>query len=160
MKRLSVITVCLLATACAENTEGQIFGTVAGAGTGAAIGRAAAIGSRAPLGFTGVGAAAGAVLGYAIGDYVDPQAQRLWSGATVEAAETGRAVRWESHGHRGSVTALGESWTDAGARVCRNLRQEASRLREADTPYMRQVVACRNAEGSWEVAEPAKDDEI
>ncbi|RAU21750.1 hypothetical protein CU669_11605 [Paramagnetospirillum kuznetsovii] len=157
------MTVGLMALAlvgCAENpTEGQLWGTGAGTVIGGGIGRAAAIGTRYPWAFTGVGVVAGAALGYAVGDYVDPPAQRMWASATVEAAETGQPVKWESHGHRGSVSAVGEGWTDGGGRTCRTLHQEASRLHESEGTYARDVMACRHADGSWEVMEPFKDAE-
>jgi surface antigen len=167
--RVSLIGPAALALAalalagCAANpTEGQLWGTGAGGVVGGGIGRAAAIGTHAPWAFSGVGVLAGAALGYAIGDHVDPPAQRMWAAATIEAAETGRPnepVRWESHGHRGSVTVVGEGWTDAGGRACRALHQEASRLRDSEANYTREVTACRHADGTWEVAESAKDAE-
>ena len=160
-KTLAAGLVALAVSGCAANpTEGQLWGTGAGTMIGGGIGRAAAIGTHAPWAFTGVGVVAGAALGYAIGDYVDPPAQRKWATATVEAAETGKPgepVRWETHGHRGSVTAVGDAWTDAGGRSCRALHQEASRLHEAEGNFTRDVVACRHADGSWEVAEPMKE---
>lgn len=148
---------------CADNpTEGQLWGTGAGTALGAGIGRAAAIGTHYPWAFTGVGLLAGAAVGYAVGDYVDPPAQRMWAAATIAAAETGtpgQPVRWETNGHRGSVTAIGPAWTDGGGRNCRALRQEASRLRETEGDYVREVVACRHADGTWEVMEPLKPSE-
>lgn len=160
-KSITASLIAITLTGCAANpTEGQLWGTGAGAVVGGGIGRAAAIGTHFPWAFTGVGVVAGAALGYAIGDYVDPPAQRMWAAATIEAAETGRTgepVKWETHGHRGSVTAVGEGWTDAGGRTCRTLHQEASRLRDAEANYIRDVVACRHADGTWEVMEPPKD---
>lgn len=155
--------IALAVAGCAENpTEGQLWGTGAGAVVGGGIGRAAAIGTHFAGSFTGVGVIAGAAAGYALGDYVDPSASRMWATATVEAAETGKPgepVKWETHGHRGSVTAVGEGWTDAGGRTCRALHQEASRLHETDGNFTRDVVACRHTDGSWEVSEPMKESE-
>lgn len=153
--------IALAVAGCADNpTEGRLWGTGSGAVIGGGVGRAAAIGTHFAGAFTGVGVVAGAAMGYALGDYVDPPAQRMWATATVEAAETGKPgepVRWETHGHRGSVTAVGDGWTDAGGRPCRTLHQEASRLHEADGNFIRDVTACRHADGSWEVMEPMKD---
>ncbi|TAN55284.1 MAG: hypothetical protein EPN20_20485 [Magnetospirillum sp.] len=150
--------IALAVAGCAENpTEGQLWGTGAGAMVGGGIGRAAAIGTHFAGPFTGVGVVAGAAAGYALGTYVDPPAQRMWATATVEAAETGKAgepIKWETHGHRGSVTAVGDGWTDAGGRPCRALRQEAGRLRETEGNFTRDVVACRHPDGTWEVSEP------
>ena len=152
--------VALGVTACAANpTEGQLWGTEAGAMLGGGIGRAAAIGTHTPWAFSGVGVVAGMAMGYALGDQVDPPAQRMWAAATVAVAESGQPQAWESHGHRGLVIALGPNWTDGGGFACRALRQEASRLRPSQGLYTRDVVACRRGDGSWEVTEPVADSE-
>ena len=148
---------------CADNpTEGELWGTGAGAALGGGIGRAAAIGTHFPWAFSGVGVVAGAAAGYALGEYVDPPAARMWAAATVEAAEAGKAgqpVQWATHGHHGSVTVVGDAWTDAGGRSCRTLHQEASRLHESEANFVRDVVACRQADGGWEVTAPMTDSE-
>jgi len=165
MALIRTIALCLTGltlAACADNhTEGQLWGAGAGAVAGGGIGRAAAIASGYPLAATGVGVLAGSAIGYAIGDYVDPPAQRLWAAATVAAAEAARpgdAISWQSHGHQGSVTMQGEGWTDAGERPCRALHQEASRLDSDEPPFVRDVVACRQTDGTWEVITPLPPD--
>ena len=152
---------CLLAlAACAENpTEGQIWGTGAGAAVGAGIGRTAALGAPHLLStFTPVGAVAGAAAGYAAGGRLDPHANRLWTAATFEAAENGRETSWAERGLEGRVIPMGIAWTDAGGRSCRQLTQTAHSVGEADSDYSRRVVACRLAEATWEVTPPVKDD--
>lgn len=146
-----------LAACSADPTEGQIWGTGIGAATGSGIGRAVAIGTRYPWSNTGVGLLAGTAIGYAVGDQIDPPAQRMWAQATVAAAEAavpGRPVTWESHGHHGSVTMVGAAWVDAGGRDCRHLHQEASRLGGETPPYAREVVACLCDGALWEVMAP------
>jgi len=162
-RTITAAVMAMAAAGCTANpTEGELWGSGAGAALGGGIGRAAAIGTHFPWAFSGVGVVAGAALGYALGEEVDPPASRMWAAATVEAAETGKTgepVNWESHGHRGSVTATGEGWTDAGGRSCRALHQEASRLRESEGNFTRDVVACRLADGTWEVTAPRPDSE-
>lgn len=160
MRRFPLAVCCLLAlAACAENpTEGQVWGTGAGAVVGGGIGRAAAIGApHLASTFTPVGAVAGAAAGYAAGGWFDPHPNRLWSAATVEAAESGREVRWGARGLEGSVTPLGAGWSDGGGRDCRRLRQSASREGGGDA-YSREVVACRLVDGTWEVVLPPEDE--
>jgi hypothetical protein len=159
--RRSVLAVCLLAlAACAENpTEGEIWGTGAGAVIGGGIGRAAAIGApHLASTFTPVGAVAGAAAGYMVGGWFDPHAYRLWTSATFEAAESGREVRWAERGLEGAVTPVGPDWTDGGGRWCRRLAQTAQRTGQADSLYSREAVACRLAEGTWEVVAPPTDE--
>jgi len=137
-----------------DPTEGQVWGTAAGGAMGAGIGRAAAIGTRYPWAFTGAGLVAGAVVGYAIGDQLDPAANRAWSAATVNAAETGETARWSDDVREGQVSATGPASLDAGGRLCRPLRQEAGQIGAARPGFARGVVACRLADGSWEVTAP------
>ncbi len=161
-KAVAVGTIAIVLAGCGNPTEGELWGSGAGAVAGGGIGRAVAIGTHYPVALTGAGLIAGAALGYALGEYVDPPAQRMWAAATVAAAEAGRPgepVAWETHGHKGAVTMVGEGWTDAGGRLCRALRQQASRLSESDPPFVRDVVACRAVDGTWEVAAPHKDPE-
>lgn len=147
-------------SACAENpTEGALWGTGAGAVVGGGIGRAAAIGApHLASTFTPVGAVAGAAAGYMIGGYFDPHPNRLWSAATIEAAESGKEARWAARGLEGAVVPQGSGWTDGGGRACRRLVQSALRTGEADSAYSREVVACRLVDGTWEVVLPAEDD--
>jgi hypothetical protein len=156
--RRVIVSLCLAAAALAgcggDPTEAQLWGTGAGAVAGGGIGRAVAIGTHYPWAFTGAGLAAGAVVGYAIGDHIDPPASRMWAAATVTAAETGEATHWATGGHRGQVTATGPAWTDAGGRLCRPLRQDAGPAESAVVGFSRAVVACRLADGSWEVTVP------
>ncbi|KIL99664.1 hypothetical protein CCC_03836 [Paramagnetospirillum magnetotacticum MS-1] len=161
LKIRGVLALCVLALAgCAENpTEGQVWGTGAGAVIGGGIGRAAAIGAPQLVStFTPVGAVAGAAAGYVIGGYFDPHPNRLWAAATVEAAESGKPALWAARGLEGSVTPQGEGWTDGGGRACRRLLQSAMRTGEADSVYSRQVVACRLVDGTWEVVLPPEDE--
>lgn len=147
-------------SACAENpTEGQVWGTGAGAVIGGGIGRAAALGApHLASTFTPVGAVAGAAAGYVIGGWFDPHANRLWTSATFEAAESGKEVRWAERGLEGAVTPVGKDWTDGGGRWCRRLTQTAQRTGEPAGAYSRDVVACRLQEATWEVVTPAEDD--
>ncbi|ARJ66824.1 hypothetical protein WV31_14665 [Magnetospirillum sp. ME-1] len=160
--RKTAFALCALAAlaGCAENpTEGQVWGTGAGAVIGGGIGRAAALGApHLASTFTPVGAVAGAAAGYMIGGWFDPHANRLWSAATIEAAETGKDVYWAERGLEGSVIPLGKDWTDGGGRWCRRLAQTARRTGEAADSYSREVVACRLHEATWEVVAPAEDD--
>ncbi|MBI3446337.1 MAG: glycine zipper 2TM domain-containing protein [Magnetospirillum sp.] len=160
MKIATAFAVTLVLAACASNpTEGEIWGTSAGAVIGGGIGRAAATGTHFASTFTPVGAVAGAAAGYMIGGYFDPQPQRLWAAATVEAAETGKDVRWESRGLRGDVAVLGAGWTDGGGRPCRRLGQTATHADRPDTAYAREVVACALSDGTWEVVVPPEEPE-
>ncbi|CCG42584.1 PHB depolymerase family esterase [Magnetospirillum molischianum] len=157
-------TLVLLATAlagCAEPTDGQKIGTVTGAGLGAGIGRAAAIGTRYPWVFAGSGLVAGAAVGNAIGEYMDPPPSRMWAAATIEAAETarpGEPVPWSLRDHRGQVTMIGAAWTDSGGRDCRTLRQQTGGDDGTPPAFVRDVVACRGGDGTWEVVTPSADE--
>jgi hypothetical protein len=159
--RKFAFALCALATlaACAENpTEGALWGTGAGAVIGGGIGRAAATGApHLASTFTPVGAVAGAAAGYMIGGYFDPNPNRLWAAATVEAAESGKDARWAARGLEGLVAPQGEGWTDSGGRACRRLLQSAERPGQADSRYAREVVACRLGDGTWEVVLPTEE---
>lgn len=160
MKTAAAFISVLALAACARNpTEGEIWGTGAGALVGGGIGRAAAIGGHFATTFTPVGAVAGAAAGYMIGGYADPQPQRLWTASTIEAAETGKDVRWESRSLRGEVAVLGAGWTDGGGRPCRRLGQTAIHADRPDTSYAREVVACALSDGTWEVVLPPEEPE-
>jgi hypothetical protein len=159
--RRSALVLCLLTlAACAENpTEGEIWGTGAGAVIGGGIGRAAAIGApHLASTFTPVGAVAGAAAGYMVGGWFDPHPNRLWSAATIEAAESGKEARWAARGLEGIVSPQGAGWNDGGGRTCRRLVQSAQRAGQVDSLYSREVVACRLAEGTWEVVAPPPDE--
>ncbi|EME71186.1 surface antigen [Paramagnetospirillum caucaseum] len=159
--RRSALALCLLALGgCAENpTEGQLWGAGAGAIVGGGIGRAAALGApHLAATFTPVGAVAGAVAGSMVGGWFDPHPNRLWSAATIEAAETGQEARWAARGLEGAVVPQGAGWTDNGGRACRRLAQSALRTGETGGGYSRQVVACRLADGTWEVVLPPEDE--
>ncbi|CAA7616124.1 Surface antigen [Candidatus Terasakiella magnetica] len=158
MKRAA--TVLLLGLAACSSTESQLWGAGAGAASGGTLARIAATGAGAPWAFTGIGVVAGAAIGYAVGDYLDPPAQRLWAASTIKAAETGvtgQPVRWQTDSHQGSVAVTGAGWTDGGGRPCRPLHQEAWHKRDMANPYSRDVVACRFGDGTWEVRLPAPD---
>ncbi len=159
--------IAMAVAGCAANpTEGQLWGTGAGAcpgaltgGVGAAIATTAAVGIKyAP--FAGsAGYLAGGMVGFVLSDRFDPASRRMWVAATIAAAETGKPgepITWKSPNHRGAVTVIGDGWTDAGGRACRLLRQEASGP-EGENPYTRQVVACRVDGDGWEVTEPMAD---
>lgn len=149
----------LTLAACAENpTEGEVFGTGAGAVVGAGIGRAAATGTHLASTFTPVGAVAGAAAGYVVGGWFDPHPNRLWSAATVEAAESGKEVQWGERGLQGRVAPKGEGWTDGGGRACRRLVQAAWHDDAPAEAYSREVVACRLGDGTWEVVAPSEND--
>jgi surface antigen len=103
---------------------------------------------------------AGAALGSAIGEYIDPPPSRMWAAATIEAAEAarpGQPVSWRLRDHGGQVTMIGEGWTDAGGRACRTLRQQTGDAGEVNPDYVRDVVACRGGDGTWEVVLPPTD---
>lgn len=154
---VSPVLIALALAGCAEPTDGQIAGGAAGAGLGAGIGRAAAIGTHYPWAFAGTGLAAGAAVGSAIGEYVDPPPSRMWAAATIEAAEAarpGEPVAWSLRDHRGQVTMIGAGWTDAGGRDCRTLRQQTAGDDGAPPAFVRDVVACRGGDGTWEVVTP------
>ena len=160
MRRALAVVALLLASGCAANpTEGEVWGTAGGAAVGAGIGRAAAIGTSMATTFTPVGAVAGAAAGYMIGGYFDPQPQRMWSAATIEAAETGKDVHWQSRNLEGNVAVLGAGWTDAGGRNCRRLAQSAFHVGRPDDTYTREVIACTLVDGTWEVVLPAEEPE-
>jgi surface antigen len=159
MRRTAILLLALGLAACAENpTEGELFGTGAGAVVGGGIGRAAATGTHFATTFTPVGVVAGATAGYVLGGWFDPHPNRLWSAATVEAAETGKEVRWGERGLEGAVTPKGEGWSDNGGRACRRLVQAAWHEGKADEAYSREVQACRLADGTWEVVTPPEDE--
>lgn len=159
MRPIAALAALAALAACAESpTEGQIWGTGAGAAAGAGIGRAAALGAPHLLStFAPVGAVAGAAAGYAAGGWFDPHANRLWTAATFEAAETGHEIRWAERGLEGAVTPMGKDWTDAGGRWCRRLTQTAQHTGETEGRYSREVVACRLQEAVWEVVAPPED---
>jgi len=157
IRTLPLALLALALAGCADpvpppRADGAIGGTV-----GAGIGRVAAIGTRYPWALTGAGVAAGAALGMSIGDYLDPAPSRMWAAATIEAAESarpGQPVAWELRDHRGQVTMIGEGWTDAGGRPCRTLRQQSGEAGAEAPALVRDVVACRGADDTWEVVPP------
>ncbi|MEO0035585.1 MAG: hypothetical protein RLZZ501_1608 [Pseudomonadota bacterium] len=156
----ALLLLAAILAGCAEadpveppRADGAIGGAI-----GAGLGRVAAIGTRYPWALTGAGLAAGAAVGITIGDYLDPAPSRMWAAATVTAAEAGqpgRPVAWELRDHRGRVTMVGEGWTDAGGRPCRTLRQQSGD--DGAAPLVRDVVACRSADDTWEVVPPPGD---
>jgi len=157
---LPVVLLAALLAGCAEPTDGQVIGSAAGAGLGAGIGRAAAIGTHYPWVFAGSGLVAGAAVGNAIGEYMDPPPSRMWAAATIEAAEAarpGEPVPWSLRDHRGQVTMIGAGWNDAGGRACRTLRQQTGGENGTPPDFVRDVVACRGGDGTWEVVTPTAD---
>lgn len=157
VRRVLGLGLLVLALAgCAEDPvkpprpEGVVSGAV-----GAGFGRVAAIGTTYPWALTGAGLAAGAAVGLTVSDYLYPPPSRMWAAATVAAAEAarpGQPVAWELRDHRGQVTMIGNSWTDAGGRSCRILRQQSDD--EDDPPLVRDVIACQSADETWEVVPP------
>lgn len=153
---------------CADNpTEGQLWGTGAGGCPGAvagSLGGATAAGvATSILKFASyggvVGYYAGGALGFLVSDRYDPETRRMWTRATVEAAETGKQnqpTAWESPNHQGRVTPISDASFEAAHPGCRGLRQEASG-KNGENPYRRDVVACRVAPTEWMVAEPTMD---
>ncbi|SEH29028.1 hypothetical protein [Magnetospirillum fulvum] len=156
-RTLALVLVAASLAGCAEPTDGQMIGTAAGGGLGAGIGRAAAIGTQYPWVFAGSGLVAGAAVGNAIGEYIDPPPSRMWAAATIEAAEAarpGEPVAWSLRDHRGLVTMIGAGWTDAGGRACRTLRQQTGGEDGTRPAFVRDVVACQGGDGTWEVVTP------
>lgn len=86
--------------------------------------------------------------------FADRSAAVRHAQATVKAAEDGKigaAITWASpKGATGSVVPLADSYTDAGGRTCRRLKQEVT-VRSAT--HAREAEACRLKDGTWVVAD-------
>lgn len=81
----------------------------------------------------------------------DPSGERLHAAAVYQAAESGRPTVWRTDvGPLGTVTPVGDSFTDASGRMCRVLRVEITR---DAIPTRRDSTACRESDGTWVVTE-------
>lgn len=153
-KGVAVLAVSLVLAGCSSQgpTNGQIYGTAGGAALGAGIGRVV---GHYTLNATLVGAAAGAVVGLAAGTYLDAPAQEKHARATIQAAEDGKEVAWATEkGSKGSVAATGQQFADRAGRSCRPLKQDVTMN---DEHSVREVTACKAADGTWIVTDFAPE---
>ena len=106
---------------------------------------------------TGVGAAAGGLIGNRIGDWLDKNHHQTAADTAARAAEvpTGQRVSWAHRDILGNVTASGWASPTANAtrradgRLCRPIHEEATQGGQTRTDNL---TLCKNDQGAWVAA--------
>ena len=143
----------MLLSACAQDAGNkEIAGTLIGAGLGAWLGKE--IGGKGTSGDIGIaiGAVAGATLGRNIGadlDELDRQKMDYAYRDAMENSRSGDTVNWTNpdSGNSGTVTALSTD-TSNPDRPCREFE---TTVNVGGTDQQATGIACRNADGSWDI---------
>lgn len=87
--------------------------------------------------------------------YFDQPAVKKHAGATVQAAESGKAAAWSSaKGNKGAITPVGLQYSDRSGRTCLPLKQHVTMGGEASS---RDVTACKAADSTWVVTDYAPE---
>lgn len=136
--------------ACAANSDPkEAGGTVAGAAAGGLIGNAIGGSSGNRLAGTLIGAAVGGLIGNRIGAALDDEDKRRAYAAQMQALETGPSgapVAWRNpdSGRYGNVVP-GPAYQASGA-TC---RQFTDTIYIDGAPQTERGTACRNPDGTW-----------
>lgn len=151
---VTVLAVVGVVSGCSSDgtRDEQIYGAAGGAVLGGGIGRVV---GEYTTGATLAGVAVGGVVGYALGSYGDVAAREKHAHATVMAAEDGKATEWSTdRGSHGQVTPSGGRYNDRAGRPCQALDQDVT---IDERHIIRQVTACREADGTWTVTDYRPD---
>ena len=156
-KRVLLVTAVLLSVAActtSQRGEKETTGAILGAALGGLLGAQIGDGSGR-LAATALGVAVGGFIGAEAGKSLD-RADRVYHDAAARNAlwqsPTGTASTWNNprSGNAGAITPAGDAFTDQRGRACRRF---ADSVTWADgTQDQTTGVACRNSDGSWEIA--------
>lgn len=142
-----MVVAAALMAGCQNTGTGETVGTVGGAVAGGLVGAQFGSGSG-QLVATGVGTLLGAFAGNQLGRQFDQQDHYNSGVAGQQAFASGETQTWSGPNAHGAVTPSGPSFYQNG-RECRNFTQTVySQGMSQDV----QGVACRNPDGSWQVA--------
>lgn len=144
--KVAVLSFSVLLVSCAEiNNEG--VGAVSGGVAGALIGSQIGSGAGQVAAAAG-GALIGAFLGGNIGKYMD-KVDRLEMQKALETAPTGKAVAWKNpdSGNQYRIQPTKTYYVNGGP--CREYTTYANIAGKSEKVYGK---ACRQADGSWRVA--------
>jgi surface antigen len=149
-RKLTLLLFAISLAACAANSgPKEAGGTVVGAAAGGLIGNAIGGSSGNRLAGTVIGAAVGGLIGNRIGAALDDEDKRRAYAAQMQALETGPSgapVAWRNpdSGRYGSVVP-GPAYQASGA-TC---RQFTDTIYIDGTPQTERGTACRNPDGTW-----------
>lgn len=129
-----------------ETTVGAVGGAAAGGLLGAAIGDSPEA--------TAAGVILGGLVGAGVGEYLNQRDRRYMSDTTYDALEntrTGNSVAWKNPdtGHSGEVTPT-ETFQTAQGVNCREFKQTVMIDGEANTAH---GTACRQQDGNWKIVQ-------
>lgn len=146
MKKVGLLVVALLATGCASmNNEG--VGAVSGGVAGALLGSQFGSGAGQVAAAAG-GALVGAYLGGNIGKYMDRQ-DKLEMQNALETAPVGRSVAWKNPDTGNQYRVQPTKTYYVKGDPCREYVTYATIAGKSEKIYGK---ACRQADGSWRVA--------
>jgi len=129
-----------------ETTVGAVGGAAAGGLLGAAIGDSGEA--------TAAGAILGGLLGAGVGEYLSQRDRHYMADTTYDALEntpTGNSLAWNNPdtGHSGQITPT-ETYQTAQGQNCREFRQTVTIDGEPNTAY---GTACRQPDGTWQIVQ-------
>jgi surface antigen len=151
---LYAVVVVLLVSGCGSYGTKQTIGGLGGAAAGGLAGAQFGSGTG-QLAATAIGALLGAVLGSEVGANLDDvdrlRAQQAYDRA--RAAPVGDTITWNNPdtGHSGTVTPVRDGRSESGD-YCREFQQSVTVSGRTEDAY---GVACRMADGSWQIVDEA-----